>query len=86
MTYELDCCGVPLVLRVFFPKDTSDPQWRIEAFAGSSVPASLASASATSKAQALQQIAQNWREAMPPPASNLDWNGVAQAMTAVRGI
>ena len=86
MTYELDCCGVPLVLRVFFPEDAGDRNWRIEACASDRDPALQMSASAASKAQALRDIAQNWRETMPTPLSNLDWNGIAQAMTSVRAI
>jgi hypothetical protein len=84
MTYELDCSGVPLVLRIFFPENAPDASWRIEACTGNTVPASSVSASASSKALALQGIAQNWREAMP--RSVLDWDGVAKAMTSVRAL
>lgn len=84
MTYELDCSGVALVLRVFFPENAPDSDWRIEACAGNSEPASSISASASSKALALKNIAQNWRETMPRAV--LDWDGIAQAMTLVRAI
>ncbi|MFZ5896402.1 MAG: hypothetical protein ACOY0T_35440 [Myxococcota bacterium] len=86
MTYELDCSGVRVVLRVFFPEDAPDANWRIEACAGQGVPAPQLSASASSRAQALQNIAQNWGETMPLSVSNLDWDGIAQAMTSVRAI
>lgn len=83
MTYEIDCSGIPLVLRVFFPlDDASRTEWRIEASAGET----RAVASASSRAQALQQVAQNWRDTMPLDRPNLDWSGVAQAMTSVRAI
>jgi len=87
MTYELDCEGVPLVINVFFPvSDSGVEEWRIEAQSKHTEPASFASASAASRALALQHVAQRWRETMPVSVSNLDWNGVAQAMTAVRAL
>lgn len=84
MTYEIDCSGTPLVLRVFFPpEDAPSGQWRIEASAGQTQPVS---ASAASRAQALQSVAQCWRDRTPETVANLDWNGVTQAMTSVRAI
>lgn len=84
MTYEFDCSGVPLVLRVFFPENAPDANWRIEACSSNNIPATPVSASASSKALALQSIAENWRETMP--RSVLDWDGVAKAMTSVRAL
>lgn len=84
MTYEIDCSGTPLVLRVFFPPEGApNGQWRIEASAGQSQPIS---GSASSRAQALQNVAQSFRDANTTAVANLDWNGVAQAMTSVRAI
>lgn len=83
MTYELDCCGVPLVLRIFFPVDA---QWRIEASSGLAPTAWVATASALSRTEAMQALARNWRNATPATASNLDWTAVECAMVAVRAI
>jgi hypothetical protein len=87
MTYELDCSGVKLVLRVFFPVEGARlGQWEIEACSGLGERRTATRASASSRAQALQNVAQSWREQNSPTASNLDWNGIAQAMASVRAI
>ena len=88
MTYELDCSGTPLVVRVFFPAvgaDT-DASWRIEACAGHPLQAVTAGASGLSRAEAFQSIARDWHLAMPSAASDLDWNGIARVLAAVRAI
>jgi hypothetical protein len=87
MTYELDCSGIPLVLRVFFPVDT-DPshEWRIEARTGHPLQGMEATASAQSRAEAFQVIARDWHRAMPVSVSDLDWTAIERAMSAVRAI
>jgi hypothetical protein len=87
MTYEFDCSGVPLVLRVFFPiGDHSSAEWRMEARTSSACEAPVAMAHAPSRAQALELVAQRWRTSMPDAAAQLDWSGVAQAMSDVRAL
>jgi hypothetical protein len=87
MTYELDCLGIPLVLRVFFPVAADvGACWRIEAQTGHPLQGLAATASASSRAEAFRSIARDWHLALPSAASDLDWNGIAAAMTAVRAI
>ncbi len=87
MTYELDCSGVPLVLRGYFPNDAAESSFRIDACCGRPTPeASWISTSARSKGLALQKMAQSFCEAATGRASKLDWDGVAQAMPSVRAI
>ena len=82
MTYELDCSGTPLVLRIFFPEDTpATGDWRIEARTGQGL---TATASAPSRPEALQTIARDWPRTSA--ASDLDWAGITRAMSAVRAI
>lgn len=84
MTYEIDCSGISLVLRVFFPAEgVANAPWRIEASAGATQPVS---ASASSRSAALRDIAESWRGAAPAAVWNVDWSGVAQAMTSVRAL
>lgn len=86
MTYELECSGARLIVRVFHP---SSPQetWRVEARASEDVDAVVATASAGSASAALDGVAQWWRDhALARALSPYDWNAVAQAMTAVRAI
>lgn len=85
MTYELDCAGTPLILRVFFPVgDGPTAEWRIEARTSNACDAPVTTGGGKSKAQALQRIAEGWLDVMPPPS--LDWNGVVRAMTDVRAL
>ena len=70
MTYELDCSGVPLVLRVFFPVADSESCWRIEARTGHPLQGLEASASASSRAEAFQTIARDWHLTLPSAASS----------------
>jgi hypothetical protein len=88
MTYELECSGAPLIVRVF-PLDEGDPplEWRIEARVSDSSDAVVASATAPSRAVALERIAEWWRaNAVARALGPFDWNAIAQAMTAVRAI
>jgi RNA recognition motif-containing protein len=87
MTYELDCSGTVLVVRVFFPADEPGAEWRIDATAAGANGHDVASASAASREQALQRVAQHWQRAdAPTERAQLDWAAVAQAMAAVRAI
>ncbi len=86
MTYEINCSGVPLVLRIFFPRDGAGAEWRIEARAGHVNDVSVASASAATRAQALQMLAQRWRDTAGIAPSSVDWSAVTQALASVRAI
>lgn len=88
MTYELDCSGVPLVVRMFFPEaDVPAPEWVVEVRSNRALDADVATASGPSRAQALNRIAQDWheRDAARTP-SEVDWKAVMVAMAAVRAI
>jgi hypothetical protein len=85
MTYELDCAGNALVLRVFFP--TESGQWRILAQAGSAADAPSSDSTAPSRLEALRNIASASRDGnLAPALGRIDWNAVEQAMTKVRAV
>jgi RNA recognition motif-containing protein len=88
MTYELDCVGVPLIVRIFFPiGDGPALEWRIEARTSDAPDAAVATAAAPSRAQALRTIAEWWHENQESRGlSTLDWEGVALAMAEVRAL
>ena len=86
MTYELECSGAPLILRVF-PLGDSPSEWRIEARMSDAVDAVVATATAASRPLALEGVAQWWRDnAIARALATYDWAAIAQAMTAVRAI
>jgi len=84
MTYELDCRGVALSIKVF-PVDRSEQAWRLEASAKTenSDVAPLTAESRT-RALALEEIARAWQESTS--AQPIDWVAVTEAMVAVRAI
>jgi hypothetical protein len=86
MTYELDCFGTPLIVRVF-PLDGATVEWRIEARTSDAPDAVVATATAPTREEALRSVAQRWQDhralhVLP----NVDWDAIAQAMTAVRAL
>ena len=89
MTYELDCSGAPLIVRVFPLSAADGPihEWLIEARTGNTSDAIVASATAPSRLAALESIAQWWRDNAPTrSAGTFDWVAIVQAMTAVRAL
>ncbi len=84
MTYELDCAGVALVLRIFFP--TTEGQWRIEARTSNAPDAPSSDATAPSRVEALRQIARAAREGAVGSLELVDWDAVVQALTKVRAL
>lgn len=87
LTYELECDGVLLVLRIFFPlENVGDDDWRVEARACARNETSLASANAKTRAGAFDLIAGQWRYTAAASALGIDWAAVARAMKAVRAI
>ena len=85
MTYELDCAGVTLVLRIFF--QTPEGQWRIAAQAGTATGAPSTGATAASRVEALRNIARACRESGDTSTlGRVDWEAVEQSMTKVRAL
>ena len=88
-TYELDCSGLPLSIRIFRPINV-DPSsaWRIEVTAA----AVVVSATAGSRALAFALLVERWGNSaaglFPERAAyrDLDWQAIAAAMAAVRAI
>ncbi|HXK19496.1 MAG TPA: RNA-binding protein [Polyangiaceae bacterium] len=86
MTYELDCPVGRLTLKVFFPPDPARPEWRIEARSNQSAELSV-DKSATTRELALKEVAAAWQVlAADSGAPSFDWQAVARAMQAVRGV
>lgn len=90
MTYELDCTGSPLIVRVF-PMNgesaTPTSEWKIEARVSNAADAVVASATAPTRALALTGVAQWWSDnAATYALGSYDWNAIAEAMTTVRAI
>ena len=84
MTYELDCAGSPLILRMFPLPGDPPSEWRVEARTTNAEDAVVGTATAPSRAQALELVAEWWRA--NPALPTYDWAAIAQAMTAVRAI
>jgi hypothetical protein len=88
MTYEIDCAGTPLIVRVFFPaEDGSAREWRIVVQERGASDATSAGATAVSRTEALRDIARACRDQSPSPAlAGIDWSAVEQAMAGVRAL
>ena len=86
MTYELDCSGIAVVIRIFFP--TADGLWRVAAQASrapDAVPGS--SAAATSRGDAFHSVAGACREGVESGAlARVDWEAVENALRKVRAL
>lgn len=86
MTYELDCAGAPLIVRVF-PLDGVPSTWRVEARTTNASDATVAVGTASSPALALERVAEWWRQnAASRALATFDWTAIADAMTAVRAV
>ena len=83
MTYELDCIGVRLILRIFFPAVEGDQDVRIEART-SGDGGVVVDRSGPTRALALTEIAEAWRDAAGAPP--LDWQAVTLALKNVRAV
>lgn len=85
MTYELDCGGTALVLRVFFPPPTGE--WRILAQASRAADAPSVSSTASSRVQAIRNLARDCGAGAHLGAlATIDWAAVERSMTKVRAI
>lgn len=85
MTYELDCSGVTLVVRLFFPGSTE--QWRIVVQASRDADAPITAAVAASRLEAFRDVVRACREGVGfADLGRVDWNGVEQALLKVRAL
>lgn len=86
MTYELDCSGVTVVVRVFFP--TADGVWRVAAQASRASDAEPGSfATARSRGEAFRSVVGACQEgAGASPLARIDWAAVEDALKKVRAL
>jgi len=77
-TYELDCSGLPLAIRIFAPVDDSTTSaWRVE-MSGADV---VISASAASRALAFDLMIERWGGSDASGAYKaLDWQAIRSAL------
>ena len=85
MTYELECAGTPLVLRMF-PAEGETEAWRVEARRSDQPDAVVAIASAPTREQALREIEAFGRDQPASGLSALDWEAVIKALVSVKAI
>jgi hypothetical protein len=87
MTYELDCQGVALVLRIFFPTGTDAGAWRIVAQASTAPDSPSTASTAASRLEALRALARSCNDGGGLPAfARIDWSAVERAMASVRAV
>lgn len=85
MAYELDCSGVTVVIRLFFPSTTE--QWRIVVQASREADAPVVAATAASRLEAFRSVARACREDVSfAKLGSLDWDAVEKAMLEVRAL
>lgn len=80
MTYELDCAGRPLTVRIF-PAD--DERWRVEARAKDTAEADVKSASGASRREAVETVIRDWNGSA---GVAVDTDALLRAMAEVRAI
>jgi cold-inducible RNA-binding protein len=84
MAYDLDCEGLPLVVRIF---PESDDRWRIEARANDALDARVVSASAPTRAAALAEVIRDWNaNAASSNGRALDGDALSRALQGVRAV
>jgi RNA recognition motif-containing protein len=85
MTYELDCQGTRLILRMFFPPLSGGSDWRVEARYGGE--AGVVEKTAATRARALQEISEAWSALVATQAlPSFDWVAVTRVLQSVRAI
>lgn len=88
MTYELDCAGVAISIRMF-PADPSEKSWRIEASMKKVEGASEAviAATAATRALALAEVARTWdAERVTHGLHPVTWKAITEALLTVRAV
>jgi len=84
VTYELDCEGSPLIIRMF-PLDRD--QWRLEARATDAADADVVQASSATRSRALDEVLREWNERASSAARHLlDSPAVVRALQNVRAV
>lgn len=84
MAYDLDCMGLPLVVRIF-PEENN--RWRIEARANDALDARIVSASAPTRAAALAEVIREWNaNAAATDGRALDGDALSRALQNVRAV
>lgn len=85
MTYELECQGTRLTVRIFFPNEGDGAGWRIEARTNQTEVA--VEAREATREGALAAVAEAARSLVAQPSlSDLDWDAVAVALKNVRAV
>lgn len=85
MAYDLDCAGLPLVIRMF-PEDDGK-QWRIEARANDDRDARIVIAVRPNRAEALAELIRTWNEqAAASDGRALNGDALTLALKNVRAI
>lgn len=84
MSYELDCGGVSLTIKMF-PEDAQEQSWRVEASTkgGDAVEGAVTAASGPTRAAALEELV---RSSQASGLLELDWPAIIAALAAVRAI
>lgn len=85
MTYELDCDGVSLIIKMF-PEDAREQSWRVEASTkggGAVMEGAVVAASGPTRAAALEELS---RSSQAGGLLALDWPAILEALSAVRAI
>jgi hypothetical protein len=90
MTYELDCAGIAVSVRMF-PTDPTEKEWRLEAnekrVAGDTSGPAAVIATAPTRALALEQVARTWDvESSSRGLPAVAWIAITQALVAVRAV
>lgn len=83
MTYELDCAGSPLVVRVFFPAEAGPVEWRMEVRGNEAGEAVVIDKVAATRELAFQAVRGAWPSR---PLPGYDWDGVTHVLRSVRAI
>lgn len=84
MAYDLDCSGLPLVVRIF-PEERN--AWRIEARANDATDARVVSATAPTRTAALGEVIREWNDnAATTGGRALDGDALARALQSVRAV
>jgi RNA recognition motif-containing protein len=85
MTYELDCAGLAIMVRIFFPSSTGE--WRVVAQASRDAAAPNASGTAGSRLEAFRELARTCREGVDVAGlGRIDWQALEEALTKVRAL
>jgi hypothetical protein len=86
MIYELDCEGLRLTLRFFFPEEGGNDARRVEATTNQGAQL-VVEATAPTRELALAAVAEAWgRLPAEPPAPTLDWTKIAAVLRVVRAV